>query len=402
MAPSNVVHAAFPKPLTEDATRSYTLPAGYYTDPEIFELEKERIFYRTWQYVGPASEVAKAGDYMTTNVVDQGVFVIRGRDGELRAFYNVCQHRAHELLQGKGNVKAVITCPYHAWAYAPDGSLRTARNCEMVAGFDKKDFGLRPVRVEEFCNLVFVNLDDDAAPLAEQAPNLEASIRAFVPNYDELAFTGTGTFGDSVMQAGWKVVVDNYVECYHCGPAHPAFADMIDMACYEHTIDGISAFQLGSGDEAGEQRLQLQGRRSDPAGGVLVSVADDDDQHRAGIGQRERHAHRAAQSDDDVLRQRSPDCRRRAGGRSAQRLSVRPAGAGGSALVRVGPARPAVAGIRPGPLHRRRGHGRRGRACRPLLPPHGEAGAGRRQSLMADKVPSFVTYPDHVLGIVLF
>ncbi len=245
MASSNVVHAAFPKPLTEDASRSYTLPARYYTDPEIFELEKERIFFRTWQYVGHKSQVAKPGDYMTATIVDQGVFVIRGRDGALRAFYNVCQHRAHELLQGSGNVKAVITCPYHAWAYAPDGSLRSARNCEHVQGFDKSDFGLKPVRVEEFCNLVFVNLDEDAMPLAEQAPNLEASIRDFVLNYDDLVFTGTSTFGDDVMQAGWKVVVDNYVECYHCGPAHPAFADMIDMACYKHTIDGISAFQLG-------------------------------------------------------------------------------------------------------------------------------------------------------------
>ena len=245
MAQSNVVHAPFAKPLTEDATRSYTLPANYYTDPEIFELEKERIFFRTWQYVGHKSQVANPGDYMTTTIVDQGVFVIRGRDGELRAFYNVCQHRAHELLQGQGKVKAVITCPYHAWAYAPDGSLKAARNCEAVQGFDKKDFSLKPVRVEEFCNLIFVNLDEDAAPLAEQAPSLEASIRDFVPDYDDLAYGGTSNFGDSVMEAGWKVVVDNYVECYHCGPAHPAFVDMIDMGCYEHTIDGISAFQLG-------------------------------------------------------------------------------------------------------------------------------------------------------------
>ncbi len=245
MAQSNVVRAPFAKPLTEDATRSYTLPANYYTDPEVFELEKERIFFRTWQYVGHKSQVAQPGDYMTTTIVDQGVFVIRGRDGELRAFYNVCQHRAHELLQGKGKIKAVITCPYHAWAYAPDGSLKAARNCEAVQGFDKKDFGLKPVRVEEFCNLIFVNLDDDAVALTEQAPNLEASIRDFVPNFDDLAFGGTSSFGDSVMEAGWKVIVDNYVECYHCGPAHPAFVDMIDMACYEHTIDGISAFQLG-------------------------------------------------------------------------------------------------------------------------------------------------------------
>ena len=143
MAQSNVVRAPFAKPLSEDATRSYTLPARYYTDPAVFEREKEEIFFKSWQYVGPASEVAQPGDYMTTTIVDQGVFAIRGRDGELRAFYNVCQHRAHELLQGKGNVKAVITCPYHAWAYAPDGALRTARNCEAVAGFDKKDFSLQ-------------------------------------------------------------------------------------------------------------------------------------------------------------------------------------------------------------------------------------------------------------------
>jgi phenylpropionate dioxygenase-like ring-hydroxylating dioxygenase large terminal subunit len=230
---------------TDDAGTSFTLPSTWYFRPEVHEQEKEKIFYRSWRVVCHGSEVAGPGDYMTVDVQGQGVFVIRGRDTTLRAFYNVCQHRAHELLQGKGNLKAVITCPYHAWAYGQDGGLRTARNCEAVVGFDKKDFSLKAVRVEEFCNLVFVNLDDGAVPLAEQAPGLEAEVREHVPGFDDLVYGSTSTFGDSVMEAGWKVVVDNYVECYHCGPAHPAFADMIDMACYRHTIDGITAFQLG-------------------------------------------------------------------------------------------------------------------------------------------------------------
>ncbi len=245
MAASNVVKLDLNRPLGEDAELSYTLPSRAYTDPAIWEQEKERIFYRSWIYACHAHQVAEPGDYATTTVADQGVAVVRGRDGQLRAFYNVCQHRAHELLKGAGNLQAVITCPDHAWAYGLDGTLRTARNCEAVKGFDKADFTLPQVRVETFCNLVFVNLDMDAVPLAEQAPNLEAEIRAVVPHWDEVAFTNAYDFGGRPIAAGWKVVVDNYIECYHCAPAHPAFADMIDMAAYEHTIDGITARQLG-------------------------------------------------------------------------------------------------------------------------------------------------------------
>jgi carnitine monooxygenase subunit len=161
------------------------------------------------------------------------VAVVRGRDAKLRAFYNVCQHRAHELLTGTGNLKAVITCPYHAWAYDLEGKLRTARNCENVKGFDKADFTLPQVRVETLANL------------AEQAPNLEADLRANVPHWDALEFTNSYDFGGRPIEAGWKVVVDNYVECYHCATAHPAFADMIEIPAYENSTDGITALQIG-------------------------------------------------------------------------------------------------------------------------------------------------------------
>ena len=114
----------------------------------------------------------QVGDYTTFETAGQNIVVVRGKDGTLRAFYNVCKHRAHELLKGAGRT-TVITCPYHAWSYHIDGSLRTARGSEKVEGFDNSEFCLTPVLVEEFCGFVFINMDHDAAPLAEQSKGLE-------------------------------------------------------------------------------------------------------------------------------------------------------------------------------------------------------------------------------------
>ena len=245
MASGRVLEVDFGRPLTADPGRSYTLPSRYYTDPDIFELEKERIFYRSWVYFCHASQIAEPGDYLADTIIDDPVFVLRDRKGELRGYHNVCQHRAHHLLEGAGNVKATITCPYHAWAYGLDGTLRTARNCEHVPGFDKAEFSLRPVQVEEMCGLVFVNLDSEAPPLAEQAPNLAADIQSELPYWNDLSLSEVYDFGGRAMDAGWKVVIDNYLECYHCEVAHPQFCDLIRMPTYENTIDGITALQKG-------------------------------------------------------------------------------------------------------------------------------------------------------------
>ena len=102
---------------TDDPNQSYTLPGRYYYEPEIFELEKDRIFHRTWQYVCHVSQLAQPGSYSVRDVGDQSVMVIRDRSGELRAFHNVCQHRAHRLLEGSGQIASAIVCPYHNWTY---------------------------------------------------------------------------------------------------------------------------------------------------------------------------------------------------------------------------------------------------------------------------------------------
>jgi len=231
------------KPIDADPAKSYTLPGWAYVDPDIFEREKQAIFYRGWHYAGPLAALAKPGDYVTATIVDQGVFVVRGHDGVLRGFYNVCQHRGHELLKGRGNTRLVITCPYHAWAYDTDGSLRTARGSETMASFDRSEFCLKPVRVEVFADhFVFFNLDNDAKPLVEQASDLADELRRDVTGFDKLtpAFEREGS-----IRCNWKVAVDNYLECYHCGPAHPAFADLLKMDDYRTRSADIWSSQKG-------------------------------------------------------------------------------------------------------------------------------------------------------------
>jgi len=229
----------------------YTLPAHYYTSQDIFEQEKKTIFARNWICVMHRSQVAENNQYATASVAGENVFVVRGRDGVLRGFYNVCPHRAHELFaEGSGRAKNVITCPYHAWSFGLDGKLIHVRNGENVPGFCKDNAGLTPVRVEEFCGLIFVNLDMNATPLAELAPGLNADIRARCPDVDKLVPAIRLSY---TMKANWKVVVDNYLECLHCQTAHPALVDSIAMETYRHVVHGIYTSQVGktrSGSEA--------------------------------------------------------------------------------------------------------------------------------------------------------
>ncbi|MEL6421909.1 MAG: aromatic ring-hydroxylating dioxygenase subunit alpha [Pseudomonadota bacterium] len=217
------------------ADQSFTLPARFYTDRTIFDVEQEKIFARAWWYAGHQSQVAEPGCFLTTQIHSQNVFVIRGRDGALNAFYNVCQHRGHELLEGTGRTN-VITCPYHAWAYDFDGTLKAARNTDRMAAFNKCDFALKAVRVEVFCGMVFVNLDEDAQPLAEQAGGLEEELRTYCPKIDEVVFAQRDTYD---VAANWKVMIDNFLECYHCHTAHRDFVDLVDMESYRSVAKGI-------------------------------------------------------------------------------------------------------------------------------------------------------------------
>ncbi|MCE2519730.1 MAG: aromatic ring-hydroxylating dioxygenase subunit alpha [Alphaproteobacteria bacterium] len=215
--------------MTRDHRTSFTLPSPWYYRADVLEREKEAIFFRSWRVVCHGSALVTPGSYVTVDIHGQGIVAIRGRDGHLRAFYNVCQHRAHELLQGSGIVKPAITCPYHGWAYGTDGSLRNARLCDRVPNFDKSDFGLVPVRIQEFAGFIFVNLDDDAPPMNEWAPGFEEECRRWFPDLETVTFGGQKDFS---IASNWKVTVENAIEGYHfpnSGPAHRELTDIIDM-----------------------------------------------------------------------------------------------------------------------------------------------------------------------------
>ncbi len=227
----------------DDPVASFTLAAEYYVRPEVLEREWSAIFHRTWQMIGPASTVTEPGSYMTGEIGDQRVMVIRSTDGEFRAFFNVCLHRGHSLLQGDGRCGQRITCPYHAWAYDTEGKLRGARMADQMDGFDESVYALPGVAVEEFCGLIFVNLDPAPRTMDEMYPGARAEIESLLPQVDGLLPATTGVFD---IAGNWKNVADNLLECYHCHPAHRAFVDLIDMSTYRN--DTHENWSIQSGD----------------------------------------------------------------------------------------------------------------------------------------------------------
>ena len=205
------------------------LPAKYFTDSDVFQQISEEVFYKTWQLACHSSQVANVGDFFCFSILDQDLFVIRGRDGKLRALYNVCQHRGHTLLSGQGNRK-LVTCPYHAWSYDLDGQLKVAPNSNAVNGFDKGNICVPQVRLEEFLGFVFVNLDDDADSMDECYPGVKQSVQALCPNVSELKFAYEHAINEG---CNWLTAVENYNECYHCKVAHKDFAEgIIDPGSY--------------------------------------------------------------------------------------------------------------------------------------------------------------------------
>lgn len=215
--------------LLEDPAHSYTLPARLYIDPVVFEKEKEAIFYKSWSFVCAANSLAEPGAYATTRIGNQNIAIIRNRDGEIRAFHNVCSHRGHELLKGEGQTRMIV-CPYHAWTYDLDGQLKSNSITRTVDNFDTSEFCLKPVRVEQFLGFLWVNLDLNAKPLSEQASMLDKDVRKYVKDPETLKFAGRLTFE---IKANWKNVVENFQECYHCRPAHPALVQLFDHNIYK-------------------------------------------------------------------------------------------------------------------------------------------------------------------------
>jgi phenylpropionate dioxygenase-like ring-hydroxylating dioxygenase large terminal subunit len=211
------------------STPIQSLPARPYIDPGVFLVERDAIFARNWQFACHVEKLQTAGDFVVCEVAGDSLIVIRESENRINAFYNICAHRAARLLEGEG-CKQRISCPYHAWTYDSRGELISAPNAENVPGFDTGDYRLPCCQVEVLNGLVFVCLDSTAAPLTELAPEFADELEAYAPNLPELTFVHRT---EALLEANWKVAIENYAECYHCELIHRQLVNsVLDFSSY--------------------------------------------------------------------------------------------------------------------------------------------------------------------------
>lgn len=230
----------------ENPETALTLPSKYYFDQDIFDREAETIYFPSWHFVCHRSEIENPGDFIKFDLLEQSVLVVRGEDGAVHAYHNVCQHRGARLIEERrGTIKKLIVCPYHAWSYALDGCLRNAPRTENLQDFDRSKISLKAVRVEELAGFYFINMDPDAPALADQMAGAEAEMRLFLPDLDDIALVNEV---DYVIDANWKVVIDNAIEGYHfelSGPVHREFTTLIDFSKFTLQENGFWWDQKG-------------------------------------------------------------------------------------------------------------------------------------------------------------
>jgi phenylpropionate dioxygenase-like ring-hydroxylating dioxygenase large terminal subunit len=233
-----------------EATDARTLPFTWYSNEEILRRERALIFARSWQYAGRSEQVAEPGSYLATDAGGVPILVTRDSAGELRAFVNVCRHRGAVLMDGCGTRKT-LQCHYHAWTYDLDGSLRNAPRSEREPGFDDADWSLLPAAVGTWGPFLFVNPDHAAPPLEEHLGELPR-ILAQAIDLDGLVFHSRVEFGS---KANWKIVVENFLECYHCPTAHPAFSEEVDVHPDRYLLEPHPTFsaQYARKKRTGEQ-----------------------------------------------------------------------------------------------------------------------------------------------------
>jgi ferredoxin-NADP reductase/phenylpropionate dioxygenase-like ring-hydroxylating dioxygenase large terminal subunit/ferredoxin len=222
--------------------RGESLPSRWYTDQAITDREIQAIFRKTWSYIGPLNELKNIGDYITGMVGEIPVVVIRNESG-LAALVNVCRHRRHQVMKGRGNAQ-MMQCGYHAWTYDLAGCLKGAPRTAQEPGFRLEDYPLLPLRVDTLGPWVFVNADKDAEPIASQYGELLDVIARTGLDLDSLQLYSRTEWE---APANWKTMLENYEECYHCAVAHPGFSAAIDVlpGNYHLAVHGWFMTQAG-------------------------------------------------------------------------------------------------------------------------------------------------------------
>ncbi|HEX6821025.1 MAG TPA: aromatic ring-hydroxylating dioxygenase subunit alpha [Candidatus Sulfotelmatobacter sp.] len=238
-----------------------TIPGAWYTDVRIAELERLNVFSKTWQLVGRTTQLQKPGDFVSTRLAGEPVVIVRGADGQLRAFYNVCRHHAAAVVTEACGHSSFLQCPYHGWKYGLDGTLKGMPEFEGVEEFARADNGLVPIRVETWECFVFVNLDSDAVSLTEFLGGLVKRIAPL--NIGQLHYFDRRSYD---IHCNWKVFVDNYLDGgYHVPHLHKGLSSVLDYKQY--TIENEDRYCLQSSPMVASQEDAATGttRKGDRA-----------------------------------------------------------------------------------------------------------------------------------------
>ncbi len=246
-----------------------SLPGAYYFDETIFALEREKVFAADWICVGREEGIPEPGSFVLVEVAGESILVVRSEENRISAFYNLCRHRGSRLCRdGQGRLGDRIRCPYHAWTYDLEGALVLAPRMDEVAGFDPAAHGLHRVHAAAAGGLLFVSLAQDPKPFAQEVEPHFARFRPW-----GLADLKVRRRIDYEVAANWKVVCENYSECYHCASVHPAFSRRVHARSGRN--DAYAGTLLGGHMElaAGTSSLTATG---DLCGPVLGTIGGDD------------------------------------------------------------------------------------------------------------------------------
>jgi len=225
--PPTTATPAFRKTEETFTAGAKTLPQRYFISPEVFAREQENIFSRQWVLVGHQSEIAAAGDHFVREVAGESLIIVRDQKGEVRGFYNVCRHRGTRLCEEPAGHSATIQCPYHAWTYGLDGRLIGAPHMDKVSGFDRAEYSLHRVGVALWEGFIFVNLANASDASTERSG--DSLLEWFAPLAGKFSHWNLPALRSAKrieydVRANWKLIFENYSECYHCPGVHPTLS----------------------------------------------------------------------------------------------------------------------------------------------------------------------------------
>ena len=253
--------------LLDSHVTGHALQQAFYSDPDVFSVDREKILDSLWHLAGHVSRIPESGDYFLFRLCGEEIIIVRGKDDNIHAHYNVCRHRGSRICKTSDGRKSALVCPYHAWTYNLDGSLRRARL--MPDGFSVEDYGLHACRVKVLDGVIFVSLAEEQVGFDDIA----ADCREYL-SFHGIENAKIARRLDLPTHANWKLVVENFIECYHCIPSHPEY-------CSVHSELKLLAAGagMGSGPEAAcrEYEMELNAWRAqvEASGHPFIESASD-------------------------------------------------------------------------------------------------------------------------------